>query len=54
MSMKASIHFTDEEWKAFQAKLEAERKKTGYKISVNKYLRKIVIEGTKEALNGRR
>ena len=41
--MKASIHFTEEEWKEFRVRLEAERKKTGYKISVNKFLRKIVI-----------
>lgn len=42
--MKASIHFTDQEWKEFMAKLEQERKRAGYKISVNKFLRKIVLK----------
>lgn len=42
--MKASIHFTDAEWEAFKKRLEEERKRVGYKISVNKFLRKIVLK----------
>ena len=41
--VKASIHFKELEWKEFKDRLEKERTRTGYKISVNKFLRKIVI-----------
>lgn len=43
--IKQSIHFKQSEWNSLKAKKDAEQKKIGYKISVNKFLRKIVLGG---------
>lgn len=49
--IKQSVHFKESEWDKLKAKKQDEEKQFGYRISVNKFLRKIIL---KDAMEGRR